>query len=134
MRPVRALSLADMCVLAESSAGAPAEVVYRSAGAGRAAAALAAPFAAFGGEDLHPSLHDKAAALCWHFARNHPLADGNKRTAWVLMAVFVELNGGAWSDGQPDTAEAEQVMVAVAAGSCGKDELAGWLRQRVAFR
>jgi death-on-curing protein len=43
--------------------------------------ALAQPRATFGGEDLHPTLLAKAAALGFSLALNHPFIDGNKRVA-----------------------------------------------------
>ncbi|HYQ81440.1 MAG TPA: Fic family protein, partial [Anaeromyxobacteraceae bacterium] len=40
--------------------------------------ALAAPRATFGGEHLHGSLPEMAAAYLFHLVRNHPFVDGNK--------------------------------------------------------
>ncbi len=40
-----------------------------------------------------PTLFDLAAAYVYGIAKNHPFIDGNKRTAFVVMAVFLELNG-----------------------------------------
>ncbi|MFF7362491.1 type II toxin-antitoxin system death-on-curing family toxin [Streptomyces sp. NPDC008125] len=45
------------------------------------------------GAELYPTLHEKAAALLHSVARNHALIDGNKRTAWLAMRVFLRLNG-----------------------------------------
>ena len=41
--------------------------------------ALAQPRATFSGDDLYPSLVEKAAALCFSLVMSHPFADGNKR-------------------------------------------------------
>src|SRR5579872_2028114 len=46
--------------------------------------ALAAPFATFYGEDLHPTIHDKAASLMRSLSVNHPFVDGNKRTSLIM--------------------------------------------------
>ncbi|CAM5310074.1 Toxin Doc [Streptomyces alboniger] len=43
--------------------------------------------------ELYPTLHEKAAALLHSVARNHALIDGNERTAWLAMRVFLRLNG-----------------------------------------
>ncbi len=43
--------------------------------------AVAQPRASFGGEDLHVSVIDKAAALCFSIVRNHPFLDGNNASA-----------------------------------------------------
>jgi death on curing protein len=40
-----------------------------------------------------PTLFDLASAYAYGIAKNHPFIDGNKRTAFVVMAVFLELNG-----------------------------------------
>ncbi|WP_327268032.1 type II toxin-antitoxin system death-on-curing family toxin [Streptomyces sp. NBC_01218] len=45
------------------------------------------------GSELYPTLHEKAAALLHSVARNHALIDGNKRTAWLAMRVFLRFNG-----------------------------------------
>ncbi|WP_052851307.1 type II toxin-antitoxin system death-on-curing family toxin [Streptomyces avicenniae] len=45
------------------------------------------------GAELYPAPHDKAAALLHAVARNHALIDGNKRTAWLAMRVFLRFNG-----------------------------------------
>ncbi len=55
--------------------------------------ALAQPRATFGGDDLHPTLFAKAAALGFSLALNHAFVDGNKRVAHAAMEVFLLLNG-----------------------------------------
>lgn len=55
--------------------------------------ALARPAAHFSGVDAYPSIDLKAAALLSSLTRNHALADGNKRLAWVLMVAFLNING-----------------------------------------
>lgn len=55
--------------------------------------ALAQPQQSFAGQDLYPSVVEKAAALITSLAKNHPFIDGNKRTSAVVMGLFLELNG-----------------------------------------
>ncbi|PSN11992.1 type II toxin-antitoxin system death-on-curing family toxin [filamentous cyanobacterium CCT1] len=55
--------------------------------------ALAQPKATFGGERLHPTLVEQAAAYLYHLAKNHPFVDGNKRTAFAVMDTFLRING-----------------------------------------
>ena len=55
--------------------------------------ALNAPFQTFGGEDVYPSLQQKAARLCFSLVKNHPFVDGNKRIGAHAMLVFLTLNG-----------------------------------------
>ncbi len=69
-----------------------------------------------------------AAAYAFGVARNHPFADGNKRTAWVLARLFLALNGYALSFEQAD---ATQTVLALAAGNLSEDELTGWFREHL---
>jgi death on curing protein len=76
-----------------------------------------------------PDIADLAAAYAFGIARNHPFADGNKRTAAVISETFLVLNGYD----MPDTSDAEvaAAFIALAAGEISEDELADWFRQRV---
>src|SRR5450755_2928904 len=58
-----------------------------------AESALAAPFANFGGEDFYPDSIERAAILASRIMRNHPLPDGNKRVALILMDVYLQSQG-----------------------------------------
>jgi len=55
--------------------------------------ALAQPQATFGGQFLHASICEQAAAYLYHLAMNHPFVDGNKRTAFAVMDTFLRVNG-----------------------------------------
>lgn len=54
--------------------------------------AVNAPFQTFGGQDLFPSIYEKAARLLYGIANNHAFVDGNKRTAVHAMEVFLIMN------------------------------------------
>ena len=69
-----------------------------------------------------------AAAYAYGIARNHPFADGNKRTAWVFARLFLMLNGQSLSF---TPRMAIDVVLALAAGELGEDELADWFRQHL---
>ena len=129
----RYLSIAEYLWLAEQVTGIQAEELSGSARIELADSALHAPQASFGRKDFYPDLMDKAAVLCWRLARNHPLPDGNKRAAWAALVMFIDLNGGRWDPDPPDVDDAEQTMLAVAAGDIDEDSLAAWLRERVTF-
>lgn len=47
----------------------------------------------FGGEDLYPSVEEKAAMLLYLVVKNHSFSDGNKRIAAFLFLWFLENNG-----------------------------------------
>jgi death-on-curing protein len=51
------------------------------------------PRASFGGQFVHGSLFEMAAAYAFHIAENQPFLDGNERTAVLSAVVFLELNG-----------------------------------------
>ena len=51
--------------------------------------ALAQPLVSFAGQELYPSIAEKAAALCFSHVRNHPFVDGNKRIGHAVMMVFL---------------------------------------------
>jgi death-on-curing protein len=55
--------------------------------------ALHRPQSRFGGKDVYPTVPLKAAALLHSLVRNHPLVDGNKRLAWLVTVIFLDLNG-----------------------------------------
>jgi death-on-curing protein len=54
--------------------------------------ALVRPKTTVFGADAYPEFPLKVAALMHSVIKNHPLIDGNKRTSWILMSVFLQLN------------------------------------------
>ena len=52
--------------------------------------AISRPFQTFDGQELYPEGVDKASALFESIISNHPFIDGNKRTAYVLMRLFLK--------------------------------------------
>ncbi len=77
---------------------------------------------------VEPDAAALAAAYGFGLARNHPFVDGNKRTAFVAVELFLALNG--WSL-LADDAACVLTMLALAAGELGEDEFADWLRQHI---
>jgi len=86
--------------------------------------AVAQPMSTFGGEDLYPSLAEKASALSFSLVRNHPFLDGNKRVAHAAMEVFLVLNG---KEIDCSVDEQEEFWLALAAGHKTREELIEWL-------
>jgi death on curing protein len=89
--------------------------------------ALEMPKATFGGQDLHPSLFDKAAAYLYHIVKNHPFIDGNKRTGAAIALAFLETNHVKF---KIDMNEFEELVVATAEGLVSKKEIANFLTSR----
>jgi len=54
---------------------------------------LAAIYQTFGGEDLYPSIEEKAAHLLYFVTKNHSFSDGNKRIAAAIFLWFLDANG-----------------------------------------
>ena len=65
-----------------------------------------------------------AAAYGFGLCRNHPYRDGNKRVAFVVMVVFLELNGLVLD---ADEAEVVTTMLALADGRLSENNLTAWL-------
>ena len=86
--------------------------------------ALARPqnLASYGGPDVAAC----AAAYGYGLSRNHPFIDGNKRTAFVSVELFLFLNGYVL-----EAADADCVltMLRVAEGSISEEDFAAWIRQ-----
>ncbi len=72
-----------------------------------------------------------AASYAVALAKNHPFIDGNKRTAFVAMELFLLLNG---HDLNATDAECVLTMLAVATGEWDETTLANWLRDHTAPR
>lgn len=53
---------------------------------------LERPKVTFGGEELYPTIWDKAAALIYSLIKNHAFNDGNKRTGFFSTMRFLKIN------------------------------------------
>jgi death-on-curing protein len=110
------------------------QIIEQSGGAlgvrdlGALESALAQPRMTFGGEDLYPTLVDKAAAVGFSIIMNHPFVDGNKRTGHAAMETFLVLNGMEIS---ASVDEQEQVILALASGNSGRESFVEWLKQHI---
>ena len=78
-----------------------------------------------------PDASALAAAYGFGLARNHPFVDGNKRSAFVAVELFLHLNGLCLD--APD-ADCVMVMLSLAAGEIDEPTFAAWLRERTAPR
>jgi len=91
------------------------------------ASALARPqnMVAYGGK---PDAASLAAAYAFGVCRNHPFVDGNKRTAFVVMELFLELNGRRL---EASDADCITTMEDLAAGRITERSFAKWLREHL---
>jgi death-on-curing protein len=72
-----------------------------------------------------PDIVDRAAAYTWGIVRNHPFADGNKRTGFVVGILFLELNGYRFNASEGDTA---QMVLQLASGNLDEAGYIAFLR------
>ena len=94
--------------------------------AGLLESALARPMqlAAYGEPDT-AALAALAASYGFGLAKNHPFVDGNKRTAFVAVELFLTLNG--WELGASDV-DCVIAMLHLAAGDWSEAQFAEWVR------
>lgn len=90
--------------------------------------ALARPAQLHAYGDPPPDLVDLAATLAFGLARNHPLVDGNKRTAYVACRTFLVLNG---ADLAATPEEKYLTTLTLAEGKLRVEEFAAWLREHL---
>ena len=86
--------------------------------------ALAAPFHSFGGEDVFPTIEEKATRLGFGLIKNHPFADGNKRIGTHSMLLLLRMNGIRLSFTQE---ELHTTINMVAGGEVGYEDLLQWI-------
>lgn len=95
---------------------------------GAVESAVAQPRQTFDGEELYPSLAQKAAALGYLLIQNHPFVDGNKRIGHLALEVMLVLNG---FELVASTDEQERVILNVASGTMHREELTTWIEQHM---
>ena len=61
---------------------------------------ISAIYQTFGGQEVYPSLEEKAANLQYLITKNHSFSDGNKRIAAALFLYFLNKNGTLFEDGE----------------------------------
>lgn len=83
--------------------------------------AVEVPKATFDGQDLYPTVFQKAAAYAFHIAEAQALVDGNKRTALDVALTFLAINGYEMAGEQMELYEA---MIAIAEKRMSKEQLA----------
>lgn len=72
-----------------------------------------------------------AAAYGFGIARNHPFLDGNKRTAFLAIGLFLLKNGYVL---EADNEEATRAMFALASGDLTEAQLVEWTRRHSSAR
>jgi death on curing protein len=78
-----------------------------------------------------PDMAELAALYAIAIARNHPFVDGNKRTAYVTLESFLELNGCEFPVSDRDAVIA---TLALASSAMSDDEFTAWVRNNTRVR
>jgi death on curing protein len=82
--------------------------------------AISQPQATWGGEYLHSTIYEQAAAYLFHIACNHAFEQGNKRTAFAVMLTFLNKND---YDIEITLEEVEELITQVVTHQISKEEL-----------
>jgi death-on-curing protein len=77
---------------------------------------------------LYPRPVDKAAAIIESIVKNHPFVDGNKRTGYTLMRLFL-LNEGLDIYSTED--DKYDFVILIAEGKLSFDEIRNWIESRM---
>lgn len=80
------------------------------------------------GEDAYTSIEEKAAALCESLIKNHPFLDGNKRTAFAAMYMFLYKNGYVLIASEED---ATKTTLQVASSKIDLKTLSSWIANNI---
>jgi death-on-curing protein len=90
--------------------------------------ALAAPRRSAFGDELFPTLAEKAGALVFALVQNHPFWDGNKRIAAAALRLFVARNQARLA---ADDQELRLFTTGIACGALRDQALAVWVSERI---
>jgi len=90
--------------------------------------AVTQPRMTFNGEELYPTIVEKASALGYSLIQNHPFVDGNKRAGHAAMESFLMFNGYEISASVDEQVE---VILGVASGSIDRSQFTDWLRNHI---
>lgn len=82
------------------------------------------PLQIFNGQELYPSIIQKATRLAFGLIKNHPFIDGNKRIAAHTMLIFLELNGIELCYVDDEIID---LIMGVASGKLSEDDLYTWI-------
>lgn len=86
--------------------------------------AIARPYSGY-----YRAIASKAAVLLHGVVGNHGFADGNKRTAWLLLEILVQRSGYVLTI--PDDEPIDDLVVAVAAHDMDLQQLTNWFQNRL---
>ncbi|KIC91273.1 type II toxin-antitoxin system death-on-curing family toxin [Flavihumibacter sp. ZG627] len=93
--------------------------------------AVARPFQTFDDKDLYPSVIEKAASLIESILINHPFIDGNKRTGYLILRLFLISNDLDIAASQENKYE---LVINIASGTLKFQGIVAWLESNTIKR
>ena len=72
-----------------------------------------------------PDIAELAAVYATAIVHTHPFVDGNKRTGFAALVMFLALNGAEF---EPPEVDATMAILRLAAGDTTDDESIAWVR------
>lgn len=90
--------------------------------------AVAQPRMTFNGEELYPTIVEKASALGFSLIQNHPFIDGNKRAGHAAMESFLMFNG---YEIFANVNEQVDIILGVASGNIDRNTFTDWLKTHI---
>ena len=91
-------------------------------------AAIEQPRQTFDGTDLYPTAAEKAARYAYGIIKNHPFADGNKRTGGACIGMFLAVNDIRF---KPRHEELLQTVYKLADGTLSYEDLVAWIDEQL---
>ena len=82
----------------------------------------------FDGEELYPTVADKATQMAFGICKNHPFIDGNKRTSVLAMLMMLRINGIVLRYTQKELIE---LGLAIAEGTIDDTGISDWINRHV---
>ena len=80
-------------------------------------------YQSFAGQDLYPTLEEKAAHLLYFVTKNHSFLDGNKRIAATIFLYFLDRNGVLFIDGEKTIDDHTLVALTIMIAESKPDEM-----------
>lgn len=80
-------------------------------------------YQSFAGQDLYPTLEEKAAHLLYFVTKNHSFLDGNKRIAATMFLYFLDRNGELFVDGEKTIDDHTLVALTIMIAESKPDEM-----------
>ena len=82
----------------------------------------------FGGEDIYPTVVEKAARMAFSLCKNHPFVDGNKRVAVTALLVILRMNNVSLQFTQQ---ELITLGLGIADGSIDYEDIVVWVNSHI---